>query len=155
MDNNNYRHSANVSPGGSAIDWTNDKLGIDQFDAQNFYYDNIANGTTKEVFDRRNVIDRKNLVEVFISKFGIKWVSNSINNATLKQSVQVVDYLRSLAYRLGSQMQQKCSSIVFVRNYITGHVRRMQHMWKRMSFTMYSMSLDILLLQRTSKRRLA
>lgn len=85
MDNNNYRHSANVSPGGSSINWTNDKLGVDPFESQNFYYDNIANGTTKEVFDRRNVIDRKNLVEVFISKFGIKWVSNLISNATFVQ----------------------------------------------------------------------
>lgn len=73
MENNN-RPVTNVFPGNSSSSWANDKLGPDLFEEQNFSEDS-ANGTTKEVFDRRNVIDRKNLVEIFIGRLGIKWVS--------------------------------------------------------------------------------
>ncbi len=45
------------------------------FDEQNFFYDNLTNGTSTEVFNRRNVIDRKNLVEAYVGRLGIKWVS--------------------------------------------------------------------------------
>lgn len=59
----------------STMNWTNDKLGPDLFETKNFLADNSANGTSKEMFDRRNVIDRKNLVETYTGKYGLKWVS--------------------------------------------------------------------------------
>lgn len=74
-NNNDYRNVTNVFPGNSSTSWANDKLGPDPFDQQNFSGDSFANGTTKEEFDRRNVIDRKNLDEIYIGRLGIKWVS--------------------------------------------------------------------------------
>lgn len=71
MENNNFS-------GHTSQNSTNDKVSPDHtdlFEAQNFFEDNQANGTTKEVFDRRSIIDRKNLVELFIGRFGINWVS--------------------------------------------------------------------------------
>ncbi|XP_037040692.1 uncharacterized protein LOC119077589 [Bradysia coprophila] len=42
------------------------------FDEQNFTHDNQTNGTTKEIFDRRSDIDRKNLDETYV-RSGITW----------------------------------------------------------------------------------
>lgn len=49
-------------------------LFLDLFDEQNFYAENSANGTTKEAFERRKAIDRKNLEEIYIGPLGMRWV---------------------------------------------------------------------------------
>lgn len=72
-NNNNDRRLTDVE--NSSMSWTKDQLSLDPFEAQNFSSDNVANGTTEEMFDRRRVIDQKNLVELFVGRFGIKWVS--------------------------------------------------------------------------------
>lgn len=45
------------------------------FDEDNFANDNRLYGTTREAFDRRNLIDQKNLQETFVRN-GITWVSD-------------------------------------------------------------------------------
>lgn len=54
--------------------WAMDKLGTDPFETQNLMYDIRVNGITKTQFDRRNAIDRKNLVDTFVGQYGMKWV---------------------------------------------------------------------------------
>lgn len=75
-NNNNNLREANVSEINSPTSWTNDKLSHNPFEAQIFASDNVANGTTKEAFDGRRIIDQKNLVEIYIGRLGIKWVSS-------------------------------------------------------------------------------
>lgn len=63
-------------PENTDLSWIDQLLSPDPFETQNFMHDNRVNGTTKSVFDRRNDIDRKNLVNAFLGDYGMQWVSS-------------------------------------------------------------------------------